>query len=45
MFQSLNDDKPDAAEKQDLLRERGLIIAGILGLGAVVFLLVRFTIA
>ncbi len=45
MFQMLNDEKPDAAERKDKLVESGWIVGGLVGLAAIVWFLIRHTIA
>jgi hypothetical protein len=45
MFQMLNDEKPDASERRDKLVEGGWIVAGLVGVAAIVWFLIRHTIA
>jgi len=41
----LNDAKPDASERKDKLVEGGWIVAGLVGVAAIVWFLIRHTIA
>ncbi len=45
MFQMLNDEKPDAAERKEKLVEVGWIVAGLVGVAGVVYFLISHTIA
>jgi hypothetical protein len=45
MFQMLNDEKPDASERKERLVEGGWIVAGLAAVAAVVWFLIRHTIA
>jgi hypothetical protein len=45
MFQMLNDEKPDASERKEKLVEGGWIVGGLVGVAAIVWFLIRHTIA